>query len=128
MDRTQADSIKAAADFAEKAIRQLRESIDALVEVDEPAAPVTWRVTIPGTFTADYDNGHISGWTFTPAASSAGYRGPSAFVDCADPGVDWDDELTVEADDGPFWTAVQTALEDAAVVGGHASINVEWVE
>ncbi len=63
------------------------------------------RVQIPGSLTAVYEGGHISGWTFIPAAGYAGYFGEAAFV------TRGDEELDVEDVDGPFWKAVQVHLE-----------------
>lgn len=82
----------------------------------------TAAVSIPGNFSAivrkDDLTGEctVTGWLFIPSASSAGYRGPSAFND--GPATDID----VESVDGPFWKAVQTTLAETP------TIPVRWEE
>jgi hypothetical protein len=74
-------------------------------------------VSIPGTFYATYEDGKITGYTFTPSGSAAGYFGPSARVE------DGDDDLDVEDTNGPFWRAVQADL-----TANGAEPDVAWQE
>lgn len=75
------------------------------------------RVEIPGQLTAVYRGGVITEWTFIPSAGYAGYFGPAA-INTAD-----DDELEIEAVDGPFWKAIQTHLAHL-----DSKFTVRWEE
>lgn len=71
----------------------------------EPSCRTATTIEIPGEFIAIYDHDRgITGFTFMPSASYAGYFGPAATV------RDGDEELDVESTGGPFWVAVQQAL------------------
>jgi hypothetical protein len=83
----------------------------------------TTTVTIPGALYATYTDGEITGWTFTPHASGAGYFGPAATVwDYDDSDDDDGAGLDVESVDGPFWQAVQRTLAESN------PFTVEWQE
>jgi len=77
------------------------------------------RIDIPGDFAAEWSDGEIVRWTFTPHASDFRYVGPAAFLD-DDEGLS--DSLDVDDTDGPFWKTVQTEL-----ACGHP-LEVEWTE
>lgn len=77
--------------------------------------PIT--VDIPGSFHAIYEDGVIVRWVFMPAASYAGYFGPSATVE-------GDSDLETGLG-GPFWEAVRTALGASA---DGSAITVQWRE
>ena len=93
-----------------KRVTDLESQLDALRP--KPQASI---VEVPGTVTARYCDGKITGWVFSPLGSCAGHFGPTAVV-VDGPGIDNIDDV-----DGPFWKAVQ---DDLALNG----FNVDWEE
>jgi hypothetical protein len=85
------------------------------------------RVSIPGSFVAEYRDGEILGWTFSPLASQAGWFGPMAEIlhDDEHPYAD-DSGIRPDDTDGPFWRAVQ---DDLSLSGAESPfITVRWAE
>jgi len=64
-------------------------------------------VEVYGTLYATYEDDAVTRLVFQPAGSYAGYFGPAAVV------VEGDEDLDVQAETGPFWRAVQAALQDS---------------
>lgn len=78
-----------------------------------PTPPEPISVRIPGLFYASYDPAAdaILRFTFVPAGSDAGYLGPMAELNEVGGRYDAELDLGLEDVDGPFWRAVQAALQ-----------------
>lgn len=88
-------------------------------------------INIPGVFYVELDESketpRVVRMVFMPHGSNAGYFGPSAEYSSRASFIHTVEPLDLEDTDGPFWKAVQHALEHSDVTTTHR-IPIVWEE